>query len=203
MQRHLVVLLGADLLVLRLDQPRIDHQHVALGDIALAETIVDHPLQRTDQPDVLPHGGGIQFGGRKVPVGVVGRIAHLVQGELVIAQGDVVSQRRTAIARTDGTSAVDELHDLRQHAESPLFEPFVMVDGRRETALERQLRQEPRARLAHRFGGLVGLRDGCLQAAAVLRDRAPIVVERGLRERRRRQQQADSKNDAFHDSRIL
>ena len=191
MQRHGVIPLGGDQFVLRFAQARVDHQHVALGDIPLGKPAVHHLLERTDDADILPHRSGIERHGRKVPVGILGRIADIEPGELLVAEGDVVSQFGLPVSRTHG-SAVDDLHQLGQHAEVPTFDAVVMMDGGREVPVERQPRQVARPRLPHGFCGGIAPGSGDFQPAAVLDHVAAVIVERGLSVRRR---QAKKQND--------
>ena len=192
MQRHGVIPLGGDQFVLRFAQARVNHQHVALGDIPLGKPAVHHLLERTDDADILPHRSGIERHGRKVPVGILGRIADIEPGELLVAEGDVVSQFGLPVSRTHGSAAVDDLHQLGQHAEVPTFDAVVMMDGGREVPVERQPRQVARPRLPHGFGGGIAPGGGDFQPAAVLGHVAAVIVERGLSVRRR---QAKKQND--------
>ena len=202
-ERDLVTLLGAHERIFGLAQPCVDHQHVALGDIALRKAAVDDLLERTDDRDILPHRGGIEFHGREVPVGVVGGIAHVEARKLLVAQRDAVAQFGLPGRGPHRTAAVDGLHQLRQEAERPAFHAVEMAHGRRETAVHREPRQVARAGLPRRLGRRIALRGGDLQLPAVIGDGSAVVGERSLPQHRDAEPKGDYRNCYLHGLRIL
>ena len=203
MQRHLGPLFGGDELVTGLAQAGVDHQHVALGDVPLLETAVDHLLQRYDQPHILPHGGGVELQRREVPIGIVGRVADLQPRELLVAQGDVVTRPGSIYGGPHRPSAVDHLHELRQNAESPPLGIVGTPDRGGKTPVERKLRQKTRAGLSETLCGGFGPGSGGLELPAVPEHGAPVVAEGSLRGKRRATKQAKEGKGAFHAWRML
>ena len=202
-QGHFVTLFGAHERIFGLAQPGVDHQHVALGDIPLGETAVHDLFERTDDRNVLAHGRGIELHGREVPIGIVGGITHVEARELLVAQGDVVAQFGLPDRSPHRTASVNGLDHLRQYAEGPRLDAFVTVEGLGETPVHRQPRKVARTGLPQRFGRSVALRGGDLQLPAVIGDRRPVAVERGLSERRQGEAQKEYRNCVFHGLRML
>ncbi len=199
-QGLLVVALGNRPFVFGGAQPRLDHQHVAFGDVALFESPVDDFLERADDLHEPLHGGPVLSHGREVPVGVFGGVAHLEQGEGLVAEGRRVVEPRLAIARPDGSAAVEGPDDLGLQGEAPGLDALVLPQGDRKVARHREGGQERGAGLQLHLCRPVAFGPRGLQRPAVVLDGAAVFVQRGLRLRLCEREQQEKKDVTLHGS---
>ena len=129
MHRLVVIAADGNQIEPRLAQAGLHLQQIALGDIPLVETPLDHAVERFDDIHVLLDGAQEQRLRRHAPVGIVGHVTHFEPRVLLVEQRPLVTALGLTIGRPDASAAIDGLHELRLHRETPQLVVAYMVKG--------------------------------------------------------------------------